>query len=549
MLQTDSSKRDKKIHFFSDNSKQIPLPEVFTNPFCYTPHPLSVIAAQKVQQYIKSRSEWQQELKDGKMFGVLVIQTSQGELGYLAAFSGMLAGKNQHDFFVPPVYDLQTPDGFFLQEEKEISKINEKIRQMENSLAFLELTDQLAELKQTAQLETGIAQMRRQEAKFRREQYRQQHPEQKDTAEMIRESQFLKAEVKRVKERYSIKINELEQQLHSWNEQIRQLKTERKHRSATLQQKLFTQFKFLNIQGEVKNLFSIFQEAGKQIPPAGAGECAAPRLLQYAFQHQLRPIAMAEFWWGDSPHSEIRKHGNYYPACQGKCAPILKHMLKGLEIEKNSWENTETEYTPDIIWEDEWIIAVNKPAGMLSVPGKNNLPSIEQFLRQRYPEASGPIIVHRLDMDTSGILIAAKDKKTHQLLQEMFRKHTVKKRYIALIEGNIPDEQGLIDLPIRLDPENRPYQIVDPIHGKRAITQYEVLERHPDHTRIAFYPLTGRTHQLRVHSAHPLGLNCPIVGDPLYGQKKERLYLHAEQIEFIHPHTGKLIRLCEKTPF
>ena len=367
---------------------------------------------------------------------------------------------------------------------------------------------------------------------------------------MIRESQHQKAEFKRLEKYWKDRITALQKETDDYTAKIEALKNERKIRSAALQQKLFEQFKMLNANGEIKDLCAIFNQTVQKTPPAGAGECAAPKLLQYAYLHQLKPIAMAEFWWGNSPKAEIRHHGYYYPACKGKCEPILKHMLQGLDVEPNPLSNDlHKKTTLEVLFEDEQLLVVNKPAGMLSVPGKGEINSVYQHLRTQYPDATGPMIVHRLDMATSGVLLIAKTKETHQNLQAQFKNRTVKKRYIALLDGIIAPDEGVLNLPICPDPLDRPRQIVNKEYGKTAITKYQVLERNESQTRIAFYPLTGRTHQLRVHAAHPLGLNCPITGDELYGKQADRLYLHAEYLEFVHPVSGEIIRIERKADF
>lgn len=318
-------------------------------------------------------------------------------------------------------------------------------------------------------------------------------------------------------------------------------------RSAALQLKLFQQFRMLNGLGEVKDLCELFLDTPQGIPPAGAGECAAPKLLQYAFLKTLQPICMAEFWWGDSPKNEVRHHGCFYPACQGKCGPILRFMLKGLDVEENPMAQEEfAEKDLTICYEDEYLLVVNKPAGMLSVPGKEKRLSVYEIIRKRYPNATGPLIVHRLDMATSGLLLIAKSTEIHQELQEQFRLRTVKKKYIAWVDGTVESLSGTISLPLSPDYLNRPCQKVDEINGKQATTDYKVLSRENGRTWIAFYPQTGRTHQLRLHAAHISGLNAPIVGDELYGKPAERLYLHAEEIEFTHPVSKKRIRIEKK---
>ena len=307
----------------------------------------------------------------------------------------------------------------------------------------------------------------------------------------------------------------------------------------------------LNYRGEVKTLCDIFEQTVHKTPPAGAGECAAPKLLQQAYLHHWKPIAMAEFWWGNSPKNEVRHHGYYYPACKGKCEPILRHMLQGLEVEANPMQQ-EAERSNEklnIVYEDQWLLIINKPAGMLSVPGKERQTSIYDLARKAYPEADGPMIVHRLDMATSGLLIIAKDKKTHQHLQAQFKNRSIRKKYIALLDGIVPEDEGTIELPLCPNPLDRPRQMVDTQYGKPAITYYQVLERTDKYTRIAFYPHTGRTHQLRVHAAHPSGLHYPIIGDELYGKKDKRLYLHAESIEFTHPVNGQSMCITKKADF
>lgn len=438
------------------------LPEQFTYPFHYTPHPLCVKAAEEVQAYLQSRTDWHDELQQGKMFGVLVVRTPEGEIGYLAAFSGNLAGSNHHAYFVPPVYDLLNPDGYFKQEEARITEINIILRDAQNDINIL--------------------------------------------------------------------------------------KEERKQRSIALQQWIFRQFHLRNARGEEKDILQIFEENARRNPPAGTGECAAPKLLQHAYLHDYQPLAMAEFWWGNSPKGEIRRHGHYYPSCRHKCEPLLAFMLQGLEVEPNPLLTSLTDPTLlETVYEDEYLLVVNKPAGMLSVPGKTGQASVLTILQERYPEATGPILVHRLDMATSGLLLAAKDKDTHTLLQKQFEGRTVKKRYIALLDGSPKNKEpkGFIRLPMRPDFDNRPLQMVDFEYGKPAVTRYEILSP----TRIAYYPETGRTHQLRVHSAHPEGMDCPIVGDSLYGQPAERLYLHAERLEFYHPVTNKILRIKKEAPF
>ena len=607
------------IHFFKKPVSYLALPEKFTYPFHYTPHPLCVLAAEEVKAYIASRKEWQEELASGKMFGVLIVQTDNGitnneenQIGYLAAFSGNLAGKNLHPYFVPPVYDLLQPEGFFKIEEEQISAINIRIRELENSSSYLGSKEKWKIETEQAKAVLNQAKAELKMAKEAREIRRQSSPElsEEEQASLIRESQYQKAEYKRLEKEWKKRLEELETEVRHFDIEIERLKTERKERSAALQRKLFEQFRMLNAQGEVKDLYTIFEQTVQKVPPAGAGECALPKLLQYAYLHQLKPLAMAEFWWGDSPKNEIRHHGYYYPSCKGKCEPILQHMLQGLEIDENPLLNpVHEEEELEIVFEDEWLLVVNKPAGMLSVPGKaEDRDSVYHRLKKKYPEATGPMIVHRLDMATSGLLLVAKTKEVHQDLQAQFANRSIKKRYVAVLDGAIIKTEketkpiaekailiakntvstkktakaertgstGRIELPLCLNPLDRPRQMVSSEHGKEAITEYQIISESEritsesentfnesnridesersinesrKYTRIIFYPLTGRTHQLRVHAAHPEGLGCPILGDELYGKKADRLYLHAEYIEFRHPIYGDIFRIQKKADF
>lgn len=538
------------FHSFQTSIAGIELPRLFTYPFHYTPHPLCVMAAGEVQAYINKQTRWKEELDKGKMFGVLIVRTSNGQTGYLAAFSGNLCGSNSHSFFVPPVYDLLKPDGFFKIEEEQISAINHQIGQLQNCDRYLELQQKME--RETVSSQQALSEARKvlKAAKEKREQRRLHRPNENEQAAMIRESQYQKAEFKRLERYWKEQISEIKTEMESFSSRIEALKAERRNRSAALQQKLFQQFNFLNAKGETKNLCAIFEETVQKTPPAGAGECAAPKLLQYAYLSGLSPIAMAEFWWGESPKTEIRHHGYYYPSCRGKCEPILRHMLQGLNVEPAPSERYSlSQNMPEILFEDQWLLVLHKPEGVLSVPGKSEEQSIYSLLRARYPEATGPLVVHRLDMATSGLLLAAKTQEVHRHLQAQFENRSIKKRYIALLDGILSEEEGVIDLPICSDYLDRPRQMVNEELGKTAITRYRVMDRKNGQTRIAFFPLTGRTHQLRVHAAHPLGLNCPIVGDELYGRKAERLYLHAEYLEFIHPVSGQRMVIEKKAEF
>jgi tRNA pseudouridine32 synthase/23S rRNA pseudouridine746 synthase len=352
--------------------------------------------------------------------------------------------------------------------------------------------------------------------------------------------------LKKLRKTWQERISQAREHLASLQAPIEQLKQERQSRSAQLQEVLFDQFVLLNAAGDHKKLQELF---GPQIPPAGAGECAAPKLLQYAYQHQLQPLAMAEFWWGTSPTSEVRRHRQFYPACRGKCGPILPFMLTGLQVDPDPIPHQLL--NPDeleILFEDDYFLVVKKPAPFLSVPGKEIMDSVQTRLQARYP-GDGPFIVHRLDMATSGLMVLAKTESIHRHLQRQFMTRRVKKKYVALLDG-VPDQKGgTIDLPLRVDLEDRPRQLVCFEHGKSARTHWELVAREGGNTRVHFYPVTGRTHQLRVHAAHPQGLGISIRGDQLYGQAADRLYLHAAELSFHHPISKKLMKFKWEAPF
>lgn len=542
-------KNTTPFHPFIPDADSSELPRLFTCPFHYEPHPLSVRAAEEVRRYLTLRTDRKTELDKGKMFGVLVVQ-KEGRTGFLAAYSGILCGRNDHDFFVPPVFDLLQPDGFFKTEEAQISQINHRIEALEHSDLRASLLQQAADRKAAGEQVLKEARNALKEAKRQRDLLRASDHNDFTEEQLTRESRFLKAEYKRLEKQWKAKLEEVETALKRSDEEIEALKTERKRRSVLLQNRLFAQFRMLNARGEEKDLWQIFREHGRPVPPSGAGECAAPKLLQYAYRHGYRPLAMAEFWWGASPEAEIRKHGYYYPACKSKCEPILGHMLQGLDVEPNAHEDSKhLDHEPELVYEDEWMAAVNKPAGMLSVPGKGDAPSVWSWARAHFPEATGPLLVHRLDMDTSGVLLIAKDPETHRKLQQLFETRHIKKRYIALLDGTVTDDEGFIRLPLCPNPNDRPRQMVSTVYGKAAVTRFEVLSRSHGQTRVAFYPFTGRTHQLRVHAAHPEGLDTPIVGDNLYGRRASRLFLHAETVTFRHFKTGRWVSITAPAPF
>ena len=554
------------IHYFKQDISTIPLPEKFTFPFQYKPHQLSVLAAEEVKEHLQSKSQWAEEIQAGKMFGVLVVELEETEkreeleqseereephkrtIAFLAAFSGNIAQSNQDDYFVPPVYDLLDPNGRFKIEERQLTEINQQIAILEEEPDYCEQlkTQELLRKESIEQIDLTkqqVAQGKQQRKSLRTDTLT-------ETAKMLldKESQFQKAELKRTKDYWKQTLEDQQQKLNAYQLPINELKQKRRSHSAKLQQFIFDQFHFFNYLGEKQGLAELFMDTVHKTPPAGAGECALPKLLQYAYTHHMKPLAMAEFWQGNSPKKEIRLHNHYYPSCQGKCAPILKHMLIGLEIEKNPLLTNRFEETAlPILYEDKWMLVVNKPAGMLSVPGKQAQVSVYDWAHKRFPEATGPLVVHRLDMATSGLLILAKDMETYKALQRQFTERTVQKRYLAILNGTPSNSKpkGEIKLPLTLNLLDRPRQIVDYQIGKSAHTTYELLQTDKRHTHIAFYPHTGRTHQLRVHAAHQDGLGTPILGDELYGTPAKRLHLHAESITFTHPYTHETITVSQ----
>lgn len=547
--------------FVSDISS-VDLPQQFTYPFYYSPHALSLTACQELQNYLKTQTDFEHNfgfdesatnLQIGKMFGVLVVKNQAGELGYLSAFSGKLADENHHIKFVPPVFDLLEKDNFFRIGEVEVNDITLKIQALKNDETYLQFKNDLESFKLEMETEVALKKQTLKNSKKQRDEKRRLAKTTLNEAEQLVLVERLKTEsireqlnIKDFIRKINIKYAEIEALFLRKELIINKLKEERANKSSRLQKEIFEQYTFLNSAQKTKSLLEIFSQTVFQTPPAGAGECAAPKLLQYAFLNQLQPICMAEFWWGKSPNSEVRLHGQYYPACRGKCEPILAHMLEGISLEKNPMLEQASVKEIPIIYEDEYLLLLNKPPEFLSVPGKKLKDSIYERMRLKYPNASGPLLVHRLDMSTSGLLLIAKSEDIYKRLQSQFIRRVIKKSYVALLDGIVNKTEGDISLPLRVDLEDRPKQLVCYEHGKNAFTKYKILGIENGKTRIHFFPITGRTHQLRVHAAHHLGLNCPIIGDDLYGTKGERLFLHAQWLQFIHPITKEIISFnCE----
>ena len=533
-------------------------PHQFTFPFCYEPHPLCRLAAAEVEHHIVESGVWQGETSCGKMFGVLVVREerrvkseesdgSEGALGFIAAYSGLLAGRNDWAYFVPPVFDAQQPDGHFKVTERSISDINKEIDGIRRSADYQSAKKREEELRQSADEQITAMKQRIASAKAERDRRRSDAQagllqiSEAEAAAMTRESQTLKADLRRLKQRLDMELSAAHALTFQYDERIAALRQRRRSMSDELQRWLFMQYRMLNARGEERNLIDIFSTTTHGIPPAGAGDCCAPKLLQYAYSHGLQPVCMAEFWWGESPRQEIRHHLSYYPACRSKCLPILTHMLQGLDVEPNPLTATASEELK-IVYEDDAICVVDKPAGMLSVPGKDNVESVESIMRQRWHQYDGnPIMVHRLDRDTSGLMVVARTLEAYHSLQQQFACRTAAKRYEAVLDGVPALQQGTISLPLMPDITDRPRQRVDMEHGKPSVTTYRVVSTQNHRTLVWLFPHTGRTHQLRVHCAHPLGLATPILGDPLYGRgtAAPRMYLNAAELEITHPVTGR----------
>lgn len=550
---------EEKRYFtqFEESVEAFATPDKFNYPFLYEPHPLSILAAKELQEYLTTTSPSLISKSNGKMFGVLIVRDLEGNIGYLSAYSGNQVEGLDISIFVPPIFDIQSEDQFFIKGERELIQLSRDIDSLKKS-------DELKNLRGHLESETALFndvvegfKSTIKCAKAKREIRRAEVDKWLDTVEVkatiekiSRESKEEQIHFRSVKKKWRIRLEESKKRVESYLEHIEDLKKLRKEKSAVLQQRIFDQYTLINGYGEKRNICDIFSTTPQKYPPGGSGDCAAPRLLQYAYSNKLELICMAEFWWGASPRSEIRKHGEFYPSCKGKCKPILEFMLQGISVDPNPIiADYNSDVNIDTIYEDDKILVIDKPDGFLSVPGKDSLDSVQDRVMREYPSSTGPMVVHRLDMSTSGIMVISKFKEVHKVLQEQFMLRTVKKRYVALLEGIVTEDSGVIDLPLRVDLDNRPHQLVCYEYGKSARTEWKVVERKDGRTRVHLYPVTGRTHQLRVHMAHQQGLNSPIVGDELYGVTGGRLHLHAEWIEFTHPVTSKRVEFYRAPNF
>ena len=528
----------------------LPLPERFTFPFCYTPHPLCVLAAQELQQHIATQHHWQHNFglgnddAIGHMFGVLLVQNQQGEIGYLSAFSEKIANQTHLPHFVPPVFDDRNIDPAIKAQQALIDEVIIKITAIESKPSYIQLQHQYQVAQDHAELASESFRLQMIEQRKQRKLQRVTAEKSNDSEFMTqefhrlaRESAFDKHQQKTIRQQWTQTLSEISDKLQADTATLTLLKAEYETLTALLQQHRYAQYQFLNQDGKTKDLNALFRD---QTPPQGAGDCAAVKLLQYAFKQHLTPLAMAKFWWGASPAAQIRKHKYFYEACKNKCEPILQHMLAGLDIDANPLlQNPAEGKELEIVYQDDAMVVINKPAEFLSVPGKTITDSVYSRMQTMFPNSNSPLIVHRLDMATSGLIVIALTKDTHKALQQQFINRTAEKRYVALLDGIVEQDCGEINLPMRVDLDDRPRQLVCYEYGKPALTKWQVLERKDGKTKVYYYPKTGRTHQLRIHSAHKNGMNMPIVGDDLYGQKANRLHLHAQYLGLTHPVTGE----------
>lgn len=542
------------FHRFKKDISSVSLPTSFNNPFHYSPHTLCVWAADELRLLLRGNPPLAADAATGKMMGVLVVRNVAGEVGYLAGFSGLLCGSNRQAGFVPPVFDFLAPDGYFKREEAAITAINHKIAEIERSDEYHSAVEAVAHSECYAH-ETIAARKRQYAAnkKARDEKRASGTATAAELEALIHQSRFEKAELKRLARACNEQVESARALLLPFTQRIAALAAERKQRSAALQEWLFTQFKVLNGRGEKASLLQIFATYTGTLPPAGAGECAAPKMLHYAYENNMQPLAMAEFWVGASSTGEVRRDGFFYPSCKSKCYPILSYMLQGIDVEESALERGGDNLSAiKVVYEDDSLIVVDKPHGVLSVPGIVGGSSVQDWLRSTY-KSNDIFVVHRLDMGTSGLLVAARSMDVFKAMQGLFASREVEKRYVALLNGVPQQCEGEITLPLMPDYDHRPCQKVSFEEGKPAKTIFKLLRNvqcgSSECALMLLQPITGRTHQLRVHCAHHLGLNVPIVGDALYGATAERLMLHASYVSFRHPVSGRRVEFSSLAPF
>ena len=550
---------------FSEDVSSITVPTAFTYPFFYEPHELTLKAASDVQSYLSKEpiahnfglgGAHADLLEQGKMFGVMVVRNNAGNMGYLAAYSGKLDEQKDTHYFVPPICDIHAANSFYKKGQAQLNSMSAEIVALREDSDYLNWRETSLTRIASISEELGAGRKRLRENKKDR-QLRRSIAETELTSpafalfceELASESISSQVAFKHHAQRLKNERGLLQEDIDKKAQDIAQIAMDRKAKSNLLQREIFDQYKFINAHGIYEALSNLFPDFEERKPPSGSGDCCAPKLLQYALTNGLEPICMGEFWWGNSPNKEIREHGNYYQACGSRCRPILGHMLQGLNVEENPLQSWGNDLSIETVYEDDSIIIVHKPAGLLSVPGREIEDSAYTRVLKRFPLATNHLLVHRLDMSTSGLLIFTKTKKANKRVQRQFIQRTLKKRYVALLEGLLEQDEGRIDLPLTPDYYDLPRQLVCHETGKIATTHFKVLERKNGRTRVALYPITGRTHQLRVHCAHQEGLGMPIVGDELYGKREERLHLHAQSITLEHPMTRETVEFSVDPDF
>jgi tRNA pseudouridine32 synthase/23S rRNA pseudouridine746 synthase len=518
-------------------------PSRFPNPFSEAaPHPLARVAAEALQHWL--RAHWYGAVASGggKMFGVLVAEDRAGRRVELRAFSGVLGGRWEVEGFVPPVFDRARREAVEIPGEAAVKGLLARAETYAASEERIGAVEQRRVMIERHERE-------RAEVKARHEANRRDRHERRKAASdphaIDQESRADKAALRRFEERQAVEREAVERAWVKSERRARALERLRHHVCRRLMQRIHDTYEIANAAGEKTGLRDLFP--GRE-PPSGAGDCAGTKLLSQAYRAGLRPLAMAEFWWGPPPLGGGRVEGANYPACKAKCGPLLPFMLRGLEVEPLPERRARPPAGLRVVHEDAWLVVVEKPAGVLSVPGKGEAmrESLLGALQSRFGTA---FLAHRLDQDTSGLVVAAKDERTYKALQRLFEARAVEKKYVALLDGVVDRECGEISFPMRVDVDDRPRQVYDPERGKPAETRFERIAAEGPVTRMALFPRTGRTHQLRVHASHPRGLGTPIVGDPLYGRPGARLMLHAAELAFVHPGTGERVRFSSVVPF
>ena len=532
------------------------MPDIFPSPFDVRPHPVAVQAALALKHRLDSLFRADASLNSefngpdgGRMFGVLVVKNKEGVTGYLSGVSGMPGNCRLQEGFVPQVYNKASRDGLLLEGENRVAELTRQVQELQTDTGYraaLEAEQQYsaAAAQQLEALKVTLANRKG----LRHEARQNKSIGEAKLAELAQQSRSDKYELKALKQKLQSDGADIVATLVQYQTDIDELKRRRKKLSVKLQTDLFNSYNIINSDGQSRVLSELFENG---LPPSGAGDCAATKLVQYANVAGFNPLALAEFWWGAPPPGGLREHGRFYPSCRSRCRVVLPFMLQGQAVSVPAHEQAVT-LSPDhphTLYEDNDIVVVEKPAGLLSVPGKVLTDSVEKRLKARYPQVAGVMLLHRLDQATSGVMIAAKNPRAYKSLQHQFQDRTIKKRYTAVLDGVIAQDDGIVNLPLRIDIYDRPRQMVCYERGKTALTRYQVIERGNNTTRISFYPHTGRTHQLRVHAAHPQGLNCPILGDELYGAPGDRLHLHAAQLTFDHPVSGQSMSFTSEVTF